>query len=91
MRTGEIPGISAGGKPVVTMALVLAAVVYNLLWRAGVEPTFLLLSDDWWRYIAAPFFYLTTSYEVAALGAIFLFGWLLERRHGPWRRCSPSS
>ncbi len=25
LRTGEIPGISAGGKPVVTMALVLAA------------------------------------------------------------------
>ena len=26
----------------------------------------------------------TTGYEIVALGAIFLFGWLLERRHGRW-------
>ena len=26
----------------------------------------------------------STGYEVAALGAVFLFGWLLERRHGAW-------
>ena len=26
----------------------------------------------------------TTGYELVALAAIFLFGWLLERRHGAW-------
>ena len=30
------------------------------------------------------FIYSSTGYEVAALGVVFLFGWLLERRHGPW-------
>ena len=28
--------------------------------------------------------YGATGYEIVALGAIFLFGWLLERRHGAW-------
>src|SRR5204863_257246 len=30
------------------------------------------------------FFYGHTGYEVIALSSIFLFGWLVERRHGPW-------
>ena len=42
------------------------------------------LTDEYYRTVTTLFVYNTTGYEVVALGAIFLFGWLLERRHGPW-------
>ena len=31
----------------------------------------------------APFTYDNTGYAIVALGTIALYGWLLERRHGP--------
>jgi len=34
--------------------------------------------------VTAPFIYSNTGYAFAAIGSIALFGWLLERRHGPW-------
>ena len=37
----------------------------------------------WWRLFTAPFTYDNTGYAFVALGAIALYGWLLERRHGP--------
>ena len=37
----------------------------------------------WWRLLTAPFTYNNTGYAFVTLGAIALFGWLLERRHGP--------
>jgi membrane associated rhomboid family serine protease len=42
------------------------------------------LDGDWWRVITTQFIYDSTGYEVAALGAIAIFGTLLERRHGWW-------
>jgi membrane associated rhomboid family serine protease len=44
----------------------------------GVKP-----DTHWWRLITAPFVYDNLGYAFAALGAIALYGWLLERRHGP--------
>ena len=41
-------------------------------------------TDEYYRTVTTLFFYGHTGYEVVALGAIFLFGWLLERRHGFW-------
>jgi membrane associated rhomboid family serine protease len=41
-------------------------------------------TDEYYRTVTTLFAYNTTGYEVIALGAIFLFGWLLERRHGSW-------
>ncbi len=41
-------------------------------------------TDEYYRTVTTLFFYVSTGYEVVALGAIFLFGWLLERRHGAW-------
>ncbi len=40
--------------------------------------------NQWWRVATTPFLYANVWYELAAVGAIGLFGWLLERRHGPW-------
>jgi membrane associated rhomboid family serine protease len=39
--------------------------------------------SQWWRLITAPFVYNNTGFAFASLGAIALYGWLLERRHGP--------
>src|ERR1019366_1588552 len=36
-----------------------------------------------WRLVTASFVYDNTGYALASLAAIGLFGWLLERRHGP--------
>ena len=40
-------------------------------------------SGDWWRVVTATFTYDNTGYAFAALFTIALFGWLIERRHGP--------
>ena len=40
--------------------------------------------DEPWRAFTALFAYISTGYEAVTVGAIALFGWLLERRHGWW-------
>jgi membrane associated rhomboid family serine protease len=75
-------------KPVVSMTIVLASVLFTLAGKLDFfDPlTIVVGSDDdrWLRIALAPFFYFRTGYELAALGVVFLFGWLLERRHGWW-------
>jgi membrane associated rhomboid family serine protease len=87
LRPGEMPGIRTEGKPYATLALVLGSIVFTILVRSGI----LDLADyvvagpvgnDWYRPITTTFVYASTAYEVCALGAVFVFGWLLERRHG---------
>jgi membrane associated rhomboid family serine protease len=88
LRPGEIPGIRAESRPYVTIALVIAGLAGCLLWR-----TSLLTLDqvavvgkpgaDWWRVVTATFTYDNTGYAFATLFTIALYGWLLERRHGP--------
>jgi membrane associated rhomboid family serine protease len=87
MRPGEIPGIRTDGRPYATLALVLGAIVFTILIRSGIVDGLDVLTvsgDQWWRYAASSFVYLSTAYEICALAAIFIFGWLLERRHGRW-------
>ena len=38
---------------------------------------------QWWRVFTAAFVYDNSGYAILTLGAIGLFGYLLERRHGP--------
>jgi membrane associated rhomboid family serine protease len=89
LKPGEIPGIRADRRPYVTVALVLASIVVSILSRtAAIYPTDLVLgfsvTDEYWRAITTMFVYVQTGYEIVVLGAVFLFGWLLERRHGAW-------
>jgi membrane associated rhomboid family serine protease len=50
------------------------------------------LRGDWWRPFTAPFihggggvtFFTGGAYQFATMLAVGVFGWLLERRHGPW-------
>ena len=88
LRTGEIPGIRGDHKPYGTIALVLGSFLISIVTLAkGIDLFKLIvagpLDGDWWRPLTAPFVYSQTGYEIVTLGAVFLFGWLLERRHGP--------
>jgi membrane associated rhomboid family serine protease len=69
------------------MAIVVASVLVTLAAKAlWIDPLDLIVgpsTDVWRRALTAPFVYVSTGYEIAALSTVFLFGWLLERRHGP--------
>jgi membrane associated rhomboid family serine protease len=68
----------------ILMALVFQARLLNVRYLNDVVATS-PLDGDYWKLVTQLFVYWpSTSYEVAALAAIFLFGWLLERRHGKW-------
>jgi membrane associated rhomboid family serine protease len=41
------------------------------------------LHGEWWKLFTSPFAYVNGWYAFVALLACALFGWLLERRHGP--------
>ena len=88
LRTGEMPGVRGDGKPWVTGFLVLAAVAVTIGTKAGFPDALDLVvgfgPDDPWRALTTLFVFGGTGYELVVLGAIFLFGWLLERRHGHW-------
>jgi membrane associated rhomboid family serine protease len=86
LRPGEIPGVRGDSHPWATGVLVLAMVALTVVWEAGavsyVHLAYPGLSEDWWRVITANFLHLQTGYLVVAGGAVALYGWLLERRHG---------
>jgi drug/metabolite transporter (DMT)-like permease len=89
LRPGEIPGIRVDRRPYATIALVLGTVIFTIGWRASVwdESKLVLfggVDDEYYRTVTTLFVYYHTAYEVVTLAAVFLFGWLLERRHGPW-------
>lgn len=89
LRSDEIPGLRAETRPYVTIALVLLGLVGSLLWRTAIlgHDQLELIGkpgSQWWRLFTAPFAYDNTGYAVVVLGALGLYGWLLERRHGPW-------
>ena len=89
LRPGEIPGIRGDRRPYATLALVLTGLVGCLLWRTdlGGQSSNLIIAGtptgQWWRLATAAFTYDSVGYAFIVLGAIALFGWLLERRHGP--------
>ena len=89
LRAGEIPGIRVDKRPYATIAILLVSVAISALvqlgkpFHSGDVVIVGGLGGDWWRVLTAPFVYLNTGYMLVALAAVMLFGWLLERRHGP--------
>jgi hypothetical protein len=93
LRRGEIVGVRPDSPPYATVALVAAACA---VWVAvHVRPLDYLsllilgpLHGDWWRLATSQFVYLGGFYgglyQFVALLTVGLFGWLLERRHGPY-------
>jgi membrane associated rhomboid family serine protease len=88
LRRGEIPGIRAEAHPYATGLLVLLGVAGTLIWRTTLFATYNLVivgspAHQWWRVLTAPFVYDNTGYAVLSLLVIAIYGWLMERRHGP--------
>lgn len=88
LRRGEIPGIRHEAHPYATGLLVLLGVAGTLLWRTTLFGQYDLVvvgnpGNQWWRVFTAPFVYNNTGYAVLSLLVIAIFGWLMERRHGP--------
>jgi membrane associated rhomboid family serine protease len=78
----------AAERPYATIALVLAACAVWVIWHA--KPDLYVnmaiigpLHGDWWKLFTNEFAYLNGLYAFVALLAVAIFGWLLERRHGP--------
>lgn len=93
LRRGEVTGVRADAMPYATIALVLVScVVWILTNGAFVSIEKLLVSEplhgEWWKVLTTQFAYLggfsASIYAFAALFAVGIFGWLLERRHGPF-------
>jgi membrane associated rhomboid family serine protease len=42
------------------------------------------LRGDWWKLFTSQFVYANGLYAFLTLATIAIFGWLLERRHGPF-------
>ena len=88
LRRGEMPGIRPDGRPYLTIALVGASLALLVLVRAGVVGLGQVavvgsLDHNAWQVFTAPFAYDNSGYAFVALFAIAIFGWLVERRHGP--------
>jgi len=89
LRPNEIPGIRADHRAWMVWLLVLVPVIVTLAIKTAPEQLaeyFLygIAFDEPWRAFTSVFAYASAGYEVVALGAIALFGWLLEKRHGWW-------
>jgi membrane associated rhomboid family serine protease len=87
LRPGEIPGIRADRRPWATWLLVLGSVLVTVAIKSGlldVNDVVYTEGSEPWRAITSLFAYTHTGYEIAAVGSVALFGWLLERRHGAW-------
>jgi hypothetical protein len=74
--------------PYATIVLVAVSCATWVAWHGGfigVDKLLIVgpLRGDWWKLVASQFTYLNGLYEFAALVAIAIFGWLLERRRGP--------
>ena len=75
-------------RPYATLALVAAGAGTWVAWHAWPPLASKLavigpLGGDWWRLLSNGFIYTDGLYAAITLMSIALFGWLLERRHGP--------
>lgn len=81
-------GSGVDSRPYATIGLVLVACGMWVATTSGfVSPIKLSLEGplrgQWWRLFSSQFLYESGVYAFVALLAVAVFGWLLERRHGP--------
>jgi membrane associated rhomboid family serine protease len=90
-RTRRVRGgtsLRLDARPYATIALVALGCAGWVLLRGGYVSIGKLmiigpLDGDWWKLFSTQFVYLNGLYAFVTLLAIAIFGWLLERRHGP--------
>ena len=93
LRAGEIPGIRGDedARPYATIALVIAGLVFFVLFQAEVlldrdlglfSIGALQLTKDGWRLVTSLFLYSSVVAQFVTLLTVGIFGWLVERRHG---------
>ena len=74
-------------RPYATLALVLLS-LFGFLVLSVVDPADIAVAGpvhgQWWRVVTSLFLYGSAWYELAAVLAIGVYGWLLEQRHGPF-------
>jgi hypothetical protein len=88
LRRDEIPGIRPEVRPYGSILLVLAGIAGALVWRTTLvsQPDLIIFgkpTGHWWHVVTAAFTYDNAGVAFAVLGTVMLYGWLLERRHGP--------
>jgi membrane associated rhomboid family serine protease len=87
LRGGEIPGIRGDetAKPWATIVLVALSfgVWFALAFYAVPDLALSALSSDPWLYLTASLLNGNTAAQFAMVIGLGLFGWMLERRHGP--------
>ena len=87
LRRDEIPGIRGETRPYATGALVLASLIACVVYRTSLGvPNLIVIGQPgphWWRLFTSVFAYDNIGYAFVTLLAVAVFGWLLERRHGP--------
>jgi membrane associated rhomboid family serine protease len=89
MRPGEIPGIrderDPTARPWATILLVALCfgVFISLAFVVDADLTLSALSGDPWRFATAPFMNENGWAQFASVVGLGVFGWLIERRHGP--------
>jgi rhomboid family protein len=87
LRSGEIPGIRGDehARPYATMVLVALSFGLWLSLAFYVRSDFAIVAFDGdpWRFFTASLLNEGTAAQFAAVVGVGLFGWLIERRHGP--------
>jgi hypothetical protein len=87
----NLPGVDSEAPPYGALALAVASMAVWVAWQAGAVSYAQLvvvgpLGGQWWRLATSLFAYpagLTAYvYGFMVLTAVFVFGWLVERRHG---------
>jgi membrane associated rhomboid family serine protease len=86
---GERAGVRAAldTRPWATLTLVLLSLFGYLLLSVVARADVAVagpIDGQWWRVVISPFVYGSPWYELAAVVAIGVYGWLLEQRHGPF-------
>jgi membrane associated rhomboid family serine protease len=87
LRSGEIPGIRGDefGRPWAT--IVLVALSFGIWFSAALvvkgDLAVTALDGDPWRFLTASLLNVGAAAQLAAVTGLGVFGWLLERRHGP--------
>jgi membrane associated rhomboid family serine protease len=90
LRANEIPGIRAdrdpSARPWMTILLVALSlgVFISLAFVVDADLALTALGGDPWRYATAPFLNENGWAQFASVVGVGVFGWLLERRHGPF-------